>query len=807
MAMEPALPVRGGHPTEGFEFEEDLEFEVEGEEQEEDVDEEAMEAAMAAQEHNANLAEHMSDEALASLAKDLCKSIEDDKTSRKEWEKILEKGLELLGTKYQESGDLFEGSSGVVHPILSKAVVQFQAQAYGELFPAGGPVRTRVASDAVIAVTQQADRVKNFLNYEITEDMEEFEEEFDNLLFRLPIDGSAFKKTYFDEVLGRPASRFVIAKDLVVPHATIDINTAPRFAHIVYIKENRMKHMMSSGFYRDVDIADPAEKNQSSLEDKTDSVTGIEPNTQERDEYTVFEVHAVIELEGFEEESNGIGVPYIISIEEESEKVLSIRRNWNEEDSLRKRKDYFSHYKFLPGLGFYGFGLTHMIGNLSITATALLRMLIDAGVFSNLPGGFKAKGMRIRGENEPIRPGEFRDIDVPGGNLRDQIIPLPFKEPSNTLLQLLGMVVDAGNDFAATTNEKIADSNQQAPVGTTVALIEQGMKVMSGVHKRLHRAAKNEFRILARIIKENYTEYPYDVQGQKREILVEDFDARVDILPVSDPNIFSMTQRISMAQTQLQIVMSAPELHGQKGQHEAIRRMYVALGTPDVESILPALKEPTAKDPATEVSEALTGEKMTAFRGQDHAIHVDTHISCMSLPSMINPVVQLSFEAHIFEHIALRAEEEVEQELAEQRELIEQMSPNLQDKAAMELDQMRQKSVSEKVAVYIGEYAKMREDSKPQEEDPLVGLRKQEIALEAEKLRQSAKKDSEKLNFDRERGQAADILGFKNVETSRRAIDQRSEVANRRISSSEDQTNDRIAAQLEVARMRSNGDG
>ena len=806
MAIEIALPVTGGHPAAGVDFEEDIEFEVEGEERGE-IDEEAMEAAMAAQDHNANLAEHMSEDALMKLAKDLCKSIRDDKTSRREWEEILEKGLELLGTKYQESGDLFEGASGVVHPLLSKAVVQFQAQAYGELFPSGGPVRTQVAGDASTSIIQQANRVRKYMNYQITTVIEEYEEEYDNLLFKLPLDGSAFKKTYFDDILGRPASRFVAAKDLIVPHATVDINTAPRFTHAVPIKENRMKQMMDSGFYREVDLGEPSQNEQSQLEDKQDDVMGVQPNSQDRDEYTVFEVHVVTELEGFEEESAGIGVPYIVSIEEESEQVLSIRRNWNEDDESKKRKDYFSHYKFLPGLGFYGFGLTHMIGNLSITATALLRMLIDAGVFANLPGGFKAKGMRIRGDNEPIKPGEFRDVDIPSGNLREGIIPLPFKEPSATLLQLLSMVIEAGNDFAATTNEKIADSNQQAPVGTTVALIEQGMKVMSGVHKRCHRALKSEIRILARIIKENYTEYPYDVQGQNRGILAEDFDADVDILPVSDPNIHSQTQRISMAQTQLQIVMSAPELHGRKGQHEAIRRMYFALGVSDVESILPALEEPTPKDPATEASEALTGEAMQAFKGQDHAIHVETHVSTMSLPSMINPVVQLAFESHIFEHIAMRAEEEVEGEVIKQRQLVDQMSPEIQDKAAVELNKTSEKAVTEKVSEYLKEYAKMRTESKPAEEDPLVTLRKQEIALEGEKLRQSAKKDSDRLAFDRERGQASDVLGFKNAETSRRSTDQRTKVANRRISSGEEQTEDRIMSSEKIARMRSDGDG
>lgn len=809
MAIESGLSLPGGYTEEEILPEGDLEFEIEGEEPlEEEIDEEALMAAMASQEHDANLAEHMDEDALTSLAVDLCKSIKDDKTSRKDWEQILEKGLELLGTKYQESSDLFEGASGVVHPLLAKAVVQFQAQAYGELFPAGGPVKYQVAGDASVEVIQQAERVKKHMNYEVTEDMEEYEEEFDNLLFKLPIDGSAFKKTYWDELLGRPASKFVAAKDIIAPYTAGDLNTTPRFAHAVPVKTNNMKQMMLSGFYRDVDLGEPGEKTESELEVKQAKIEGVEANSQERDEYIVFEVHVTMELDGFEEESMGVGVPYIVSIEEETEKVLAIRRNWNENDERKRRKDYFAHYKFLPGTGFYGFGLTHMIGNLSITATALLRMLIDAGVFHNLPAGFKAKGMRIRGDNEPLKPGEFRDVDVPGGNLRDQIIPLPFKEPSNTLVALLGMIVDSGNEFAATTNEKIADSNQQAPVGTTVALIEQGMKVMSGVHKRLHRAQKNDLRILARIIQENQTEYPYDVPGKRRDILVEDFDARVDILPVSDPNIFSMTQRISRAQTQLQIVTSAPELHGKKGMYEALRRMYAALGVQDIDSILPPMEEPQPKDPATEASEALTGEPMQAFKGQNHALHIDTHIATMSLPSMVNPVVQLGFESHIFEHISMRATEETEEEFKDQTELIGEMDPELQDPAAIELNQKKQDAICNRVSKYIQEYAKVREEAGAgNEEDPLVTIRKQELALQSTKLVNDQKDKAARLDFDRQRGQAADILGFRRDDTSRHASDQRTEVARERIASSEDQTEDRLDSSEKIAAMRPTGGG
>jgi|1_EtaG_2_1085319.scaffolds.fasta_scaffold01036_4 hypothetical protein len=809
MAIEPVLEA-GYPPNEDAELENELEeIEVvdEGAEPEPEVDEEAMTAAAAAMEHDANLADHLDKDTLTKISSDLLKSIDDDKSARKDWEKTLEKGLELLGTAYEEHGELFEGASGVVHPLLSKAVVQFQAQAYGELYPAGGPAKAHIVGVANPSMVQQGERVKDFINYLVTEEMEEFEEEFDNLLFRLPIDGSAFKKTYWDDALGRPASRFVLAHDLIVPYTTNDIRTCTRFAHEVEMSINTMDMMMASGAYLDIDLGEPEEETVSELEETDLDVQGI-TTSNEREEYTLFEVHVTMVMEGFEEESQGVGVPYIVTIEEGSRKILAIRRNWNEGDESKKRKSYFSHYKFMPGLGFYGFGLTHMIGNLSITATALLRMLIDAGVFSNLPGGFKAKGMRIRGDNEPIKPGEFRDVDVPGGNLKEQIIPLPFKEPSSTLLQLLGMIIEAGNDFASSTNEKIADSNEQAPVGTTIALLEQGLKVMSGVHKRCHRAQKNELRNLNRIVGENYTEYPYEVSGKSRDVLAEDFNSKVDVLPVSDPNIFSMTQRVSMAQTELRMVTSDPELHGKKGKHEAYRRMYSALGVQDIEAILPPPEEPKPKDPATEASEALTGEPMYAFEGQDHATHIDVHVACMSLPTMINPVVQLSFESHILEHMALQAKEQADQEFEQRVESISKLSPEVQQGAAQSLEKEKSAFIADAVGKLIDKYAEMRKEAGAgQDEDPLVTIRKQELAIKTEELRQSAKKDADKMAFDRERGQAADVLGFKRDATAKYTSDQRTQVARERIASSDEQKEDSIESAEKIARMRPSGGG
>ena len=793
---------------------EDLVIEVE--EGGTDIDIEAMEnvsGETVGPEFNDNLAEHMSDTDLKSLASNLIQSIDYDLSSRKEWADGLKRGLEFLGTNYEERTEPFRGSSGVVHPLLAESIVQFQAHAYSEVFPSGGPARTQVVGKQTSETMQQAERVKNFINYEITEDIEDFEEEQDDCLFNLPLDGSAFKKIYWDNFFQRPASKFVRAEDIIVPYTSKSIETSTRVTHRTTMSVSNMNANIHAGFYSDADLSDPSPENRTATDEARDKVQGTSPS-MERDEYTLYEVHTFLDIEGFEDtdqdgEKTGIHLSYIVTIEVDSGKILSIYRNYREDDPLRKKIHYFVSYKFLPGLGFYGFGLTHMIGNLSRAATGILRQLIDAGTFSNLPGGFKAKGLRTTDEDEPIRPGEWRDIDVPGGNLREGVIPLPYKEPSATLFQLMGYLVEAGQRFHSVNLEKVADSNQQAPVGTTMALIEHGMRVMSGVHKRLHRSQKKELRILARIISENYSQYPYEIEGLDSNILVDDFSGRVDILPISDPNIFSTTQRIAMAQTQLQMVSSDPEMHGPKGRYEAYRRMYAAIGVQDITSILPPIEEEKPKDPAIETAEALTGEPMNAFRDQDHDTHVDAHIATMSLPSATsNPIIQMAIESHILEHFSLKSQEIAESEFEEKMKSIQQMAPELQDAAAKEFDLAMRNKVSELTKSLIDGYAQMRKEATGQQPDPnqqLVEIRKQEIALQAQKMQMDAKNTESKINADRDRASSAEILGYKKIESSDRATQSRENVAREKIESQEGIADERNRTSIESTILRQQG--
>jgi hypothetical protein len=557
--------------------------------------------------HNANLAEMVDESDLRSIAADLMSEFESDKNSRSDWEKTYTEGLDLLGFKYDDRARPFSGASGVTHPLLAEAVTQFQAQAYKELLPAGGPVRTVVVGQETPDIRQQAERVKEFMNYQVTEVMEEYDPDLDQLLFYLPLAGSAFKKVYYDGALGRAVSKFVPAEDLIIPYYATDLDSCERITHSVKMMGNDLRKLQVSGFYRDIDIMKPKEE-KSEVGQKYDELEGRVDDYQNNMTVTLLEFHVNLDIIGFEDldvqtkEPTGIRLPYIVTVEEQSGEILSIYRNWKQGDQSHAKKQYFVHYKFLPGLGFYGFGLIHMLGGLSRTATSALRQLIDAGTLSNLPAGFKARGLRIRDDDNPLQPGEFRDVDAPGGAIRDSLMPLPYKEPSATLFQLLGFVVQAGQRFAAISDMKIAEGGaQQAPVGTTLALLERGTKVMSAIHKRCHYAQRLEFKLLAKVLTEYLPpEYPYAIAGGNRVIKMQDFDDRVDILPVSDPNIFSMAQRVTLAQTQLQLAQSNPDMHNM---HEAYRRMYEALGVPDVQLILPPPPpKPTPLDPAVENS-------------------------------------------------------------------------------------------------------------------------------------------------------------------------------------------------------------
>jgi hypothetical protein len=710
--------------------------------------------------HNANLAEYLDEGYLGEISTELRASYEEDLDSRDEWEETYTKGLDQLGIKYEERTRPFEGASGVTHPLIAESATQFQAQAYKELLPSGGPVKTQVIGLQDQAREDQATRVKQFMNYQITEVMEEFDPDMDQLLFYLPLSGSCFKKVYFDETKQRAVSQFVPAEDLVVPYAASDLQTASRVTHVLRMDANEVRKMQVSGFYRDVELS-ATDEDDDPVRDKVDELQGTS-KTYTDDIYTVLEMHVDLDLEGFEDmapngEPTGIALPYIVSIDEGSGEILSIRRNFEENTDLARKMQYFVHYKFMPGLGFYGFGLIHMIGGLGRAATSILRQLIDAGTLANLPAGFKARGVRVRNDDEPLQPGEWRDIDAPGGNIRDAIQPLPYKEPSATLSQLLGALIEGGRRFVSIADQQTADSNGQAPVGTTVALLERGMKVMSAIHKRLHYSQKQEFRILARIFRDNLPqEYPYDVQGGNRMIMAQDFDERVDVLPVSDPNIFSMAQRVTLAQTQLQLAQSNPEMHNL---HAAYRRMYQALEVQNIDEVLPPPPQPQPMDPAIENARALMGENLNTFPDQEHEVHIRLHMAFMKTPLvMTSPQIMGIFYAHIMEHVSQKARmmvmAEIDQiigqaELAAQsgaidpmaaQQQIQQVQQDMQDPTQLEkLVSMQMEKI---MAEILPELMPQGQDPMA---DPLVQIRMQELNIKQQDLQRKAQEDQAQL--------------------------------------------------------------
>ena len=712
-------------------------------------------------EHYANLAEFLPDDVLGSLGSELNQKYMDYSMSRKDWEKSYTQGLDLLGFKYDNRSEPFQGASGATHPVLAEAVTQFQALAYKELLPADGPVRTQILGIQTPEKTQQASRVKDFMNYQIMDQMKEYEPEFDSMLFHLPLAGSTFKKVYFDEVEGRAVSKFVPADDLVVPYTATSLDDAEAIIHKVKVSENDLRKQQVAGFYRDIDLS-PPQDTETDVEKKERELEGVKKSKNE-DVYTLLECHVDLDLEGFEDvnpetnEPSGIKLPYIVTLEEGSREILSIRRNYEIGDPKRNKVQYFVHFKFLPGLGFYGFGLIHMIGGLSRTATAALRQLLDAGTLSNLPAGFKMRGIRIRDDAQSIQPGEFRDVDAPGGNLRDSFMMLPFKEPSQTLLSLMGIVVQAGQRFASIADMQVGDGNQQAAVGTTVALLERGSRTMSAIHKRIYSALKNEFQLLARVFKLYLPqEYPYDVVGGQRMIKQTDFDDRVDILPVADPNIFSQTQRISLAQTELQLATSNPQMHNL---YQAYRNMYEALGVKNIDSVLIKPQPPAPKDPALEHIDALGGKPFQAFPGQDHRSHITAHLNFMATNmARNNPMVMASLEKNIFEHISLMAQEQIEIEF---RDELQQLIAMQQNPAAMQQNPMAQQQVmmmqqkiearkAQLIAEMMEEF--MNEEKKITSQfdnDPIAKLRSRELDLRAKENARKEREAEDRMNLDR----------------------------------------------------------
>jgi hypothetical protein len=706
--------------------------------------------------HFDNLADILPDDVLEPVGADMINNYMDYKASRKEWEESYKTGLDLLGFKYENRTEPFQGASGATHPVLAEAVTQFQAQAYKELLPADGPVRTQIIGVKNPATEQQATRVKDYMNYLIMDQMKEYEAEFDSMLFHLPLAGSTFKKVYYDVPLGRVVSKFVPADELVVPYTATSLNDAESVIHVVKISENELRKQQVSGFYRDVELAPPGNVEQNSVEKKERELDGTKKTGKQEPVYTLLECHVNLDLEGFEEvgadnQPTGIKLPYIVTVEEGSRVVLSIRRNYAPNDLKKNKIQYFVHFKFLPGLGFYGFGLIHMIGGLSRTATAALRQLLDAGTLSNLPAGFKQRGVRVRDEASPIQPGEFKDVDAPGGSLRDAFFPLPYKEPSQTLLNLLGIVVQAGQRFAAIADMQVGDGNQAAAVGTTIALLERGSRVMSAIHKRCYAGMKDEFKLLAKVVSQYLPpEYPYDVVGGARNIKQADFDDRIDVVPVADPNIFSMSQRITLAQTQLQIATSNPMLHNM---YQIYRNMYEAIGVKNVDAVLPPPAPTAPMDPSMEHINALAGKPFQAFPGQDHRAHITAHLNFMSTNIVRNnPQVMAAIQKNILEHISLMAQEQVQLEFREQ---LQQMMM-MQQQAAMNPQVQAQlqaltNQVEARKSVLIAEMTEefMREEKQITSQfdsDPLLKLKSREVDLRA--MENERKKDNDKAQQD-----------------------------------------------------------
>ena len=741
------------------------------------------------QDHFSNLAELLPDNVLSPIGSELSENYQDYKSSRKDWERAYTSGLDLLGFKYESKTEPFKGASGATHPVLAEAVTQFQALAYKELLPAGGPVRTQIIGQISAEREQQAARVKDFMNYQIMDQMKEYEAELDQMLFYLPLSGSAFKKVYYDEVMGRAVSKFVPADDLVVPYTATSLDDAESIIHMVKMSENELRKQQVGGFYRDIEL-DPSYNSESESQKKERELDGTKKGRDEK-VFTLLECHVNLDLDGFndvdaEGQPTGIKLPYIVTIEEGSREILSIRRNYEIGDPLKSKISYFVHFKFLPGLGFYGFGLIHMIGGLSRTATSALRSLLDAGTLSNLPAGFKMRGIKMRDENQSIQPGEFRDVDAPGGNLRDAFMTLPFKEPSQTLLSLMGVVVQAGQRFASIADLQVGDGNQQAAVGTTVAMLERGSRTMSAIHKRLYASMKKEFNLLARVFKLYLPPiYPYDIVGGQKQVKQLDFDDRVDILPVADPNIFSQTQRISLAQTEMQLASSNPQLHNQ---YQVYRNMYEALGVKDIDSILIRPQPPTPKDPALEHIDALGGKPFQAFPGQDHRSHITAHLNFLETNMVKNaPAVGASIQKNILEHISLMAQEQIElefrQELPQLAQMMQmaQQNPQMQQQA-MAMQQRIEARKAELISEMMEEFMKEEKKITSQfDNDPIAKLRARELDLQAQENTRKKQEGEQRMNLDR-------MKAMMNQQNQEEKLEQNEELANLRSDTSIEKT-------------------
>lgn len=725
----------------------------------------------------ANLAEEMTDDELGRLASDLIDDYKNDMTSRKDWEDTVTKGLDLLGIKYNPLNRPFKGASGVTHPMLNEACVQFQAQAYKELLPPDGPVRASIVGQPTPEKEKQAERVKDFMNYLLMDRMEEYTTDVDSMLYLLPLTGSTFKKVYYDEILERPVSKYINARDLVVPYYTTSLSECERISQVMQMTENEINKRIEVGTYRDVDLLEPSQTT-SDAQKKVNEIEGIKP-TYNSNLYNVLEMHVDLDLTEYtlkgDKNAKTIKVPYIVTVVENTGQILSIYRNYRADDPMYKRIDYFVHYKFLPGLGFYGFGLLHMIGGLTRTATEALRQLLDAGTLSNLPAGFKSRGMKVRDDDQPIQPGEFRDVDAPGGNIKDQFQLLPFKEPSTTLYNLLNFCVTAGQRFAAIADLQVGDGNQQAAVGTTMALLERGSRVMSAIHKRCYYAMKQEFKILARICSEYLpAEYPYDVYGATRAIKVQDFDDRVDVLPNADPNIHSTAQRVTLAQTQLQIAQSNPQMHNV---YEAYRRVYQSLGTENIDTLLVPPTIPQPQDPAKENSEALKMNLLQAFPQQDHDAHIQAHaVFLQSRMVQINPQVYALIQSHISEHISQKASNEILATMQQDPNALA-MAQNNPEQYEVMLNAM----IAKRTAEITTQLQQAEAQAGQAQQDPLVALKQQEIDLKALDLQRKMQETKMKEMGQNDRQEADLALELEKLQSQEQAQEARLDVAREKL--------------------------
>ena len=751
----------------------------------------------------ANLAETVDSRELTKLGNDLSGYYREDKQGRKDWEMTYVEGLDLLGFKYEEREQPFKGASGISHPLLAESVVQFQAQAYKELLPPDGPVRTQIIGTISPETEKQAQRVKEYMNYQITDVMEEYDPDMDQLLFYLPLAGSAFKKVYYDESLQRAVSKFVACEDLVVPYTTTDLQSAERVTHVVHMQMNDLRKMQVNGFYRDVSIH-PETMHVSDTQSKLDDLQGERPGAHD-EQYVLLECHVDLDLLGYEDtdetgEPTEVRLPYIVTVDESSGEILAIRRNWTPDDPMKKKKQYFVHFKFLPGLGFYGFGLIHMIGGLSRSATSVLRQLIDAGTLANLPAGFKARGIRIRDEDEPLRPGEFRDVDSPGGNLRESLWALPYKEPSATLFQLLGLIIESGRKFSAMSEMPISENglNREMPVGTTMALLERGTKVMSGIHKRLHHAQRLELKLLAAVFADYLPpEYPYNVVGAERNVKASDFDKRVDVIPVSDPNIFSSSQRAMLAQMQLQLAQAAPDMHNM---YEAYRRMYEALGIKDVDLVLPPPKDPQPVDASEENRNVLSSMPLQAFMEQNHQAHIVAHMVMMKVPVvMAAPLVTGSLMGHVAQHIGMQARKMVNEELQPQIQQAQAQGMQLDEQQQQQLMAQAENRVSELIAQITAEVM----SATSEDEDPLVELRRQELRIKEADLYRKAQDDAERLKLDRQENTDRNKIARERIDSQEDIAEMRGGIAVAKMDSHEDIAE--MRGKLDVAKLKQSG--